>query len=170
MPGVCVMHCRRRFFFWKNDVPGIFMPGVCVMHCRRRLFFGKSDVRGFVMPCVCVMHCRRRFFVRKKWRSWDLDNKIIVKHNNISAFVLFALVCCTCSRTWYRLSVPPTAKQRFSQRTSPAPPPEPQLRPQAIQPRSQFQDSHLQIETKESWSKPTATCARWRSKSKFPKL
>ena len=24
MPCVCVMNCRRRFFFGKNDVPGIF--------------------------------------------------------------------------------------------------------------------------------------------------
>ena len=46
MPCVCVMHCRRRFFFGKNDVPGIFMPCVCVMHCRRRFFFRKSDVPG----------------------------------------------------------------------------------------------------------------------------
>ncbi len=62
MPCVCVMHCRRRFFFGKNDVPGIFMPCVCVMHCRRRFFFRKSDVPGIFMPCVCVMHCRRRSF------------------------------------------------------------------------------------------------------------
>ena len=62
---VCVMHCRRRFFFWKNDVPGIFMPCVCVMHCRRRFFFGKNDVPGICMPCVCVMHCRRRFLFGK---------------------------------------------------------------------------------------------------------
>ena len=44
---------------------GIFMPCVCVMHCRRRFFFGKNDVPGFVMPCVCVMHCRRHFFFGK---------------------------------------------------------------------------------------------------------
>ena len=34
------------FFSEKNDVPGIFMPCVCVMHCRRRFFFGKNDVPG----------------------------------------------------------------------------------------------------------------------------
>ena len=25
MPCVCVMHCRRRFFFGKNDVPWLFV-------------------------------------------------------------------------------------------------------------------------------------------------
>ena len=29
----------QAFFFEKNDVPGICMPCVCVMHCRRRFFF-----------------------------------------------------------------------------------------------------------------------------------
>ena len=50
MPCVCVMHCRRRFFFGKNDVPGICMPCVCVMHCRRRFFFGKNGPPGFGGP------------------------------------------------------------------------------------------------------------------------
>ena len=30
---------------------GIFMPCVCVMHCRRRFFFGKNDVPEICMPC-----------------------------------------------------------------------------------------------------------------------
>ena len=45
------MHCRRRFFFGKNGVPGIFMPCVCVMHCRRRFFFGKNGVPGNFATC-----------------------------------------------------------------------------------------------------------------------
>ena len=45
------MHCRRRFFFGKNDVPWIVMPCVCVMHCRRRFFFGKNDVPVFFRTC-----------------------------------------------------------------------------------------------------------------------
>ena len=65
MPCVCVMHCRKHFFFRKNDVPGICMPCVCVMHCRRRFFFRKNGVPVISMPCVCVMHCRRRFFFGK---------------------------------------------------------------------------------------------------------
>ena len=49
---------------------GIFMPCVCVMHCRRRFFFGKNDVPGFFMPCVCDALPQALFF-RKKWRSCD---------------------------------------------------------------------------------------------------
>ena len=58
------MHCRRRFFFGKNDDPRIFMPCVCDA-LPQALFFGKNDVPGICMPCVCVMHCRRRFFFGK---------------------------------------------------------------------------------------------------------
>ena len=36
---------------------GIFMPCVCVMHCRRRFFFGKNDVPGIFMPCVYGFSC-----------------------------------------------------------------------------------------------------------------
>ena len=31
-------------------MPGIFMPCVCVMHCRRRFFFRKNDV-----PEICML-------------------------------------------------------------------------------------------------------------------
>ena len=39
------------FFSEKNDVPDIFMPCVCVMHCRRRFFFGKNGVPWFFVTC-----------------------------------------------------------------------------------------------------------------------
>ena len=45
------------YYGWLAYCDGIFMPCVCVMHCRRRFFFGKNDVPGIFMPCVCVMHC-----------------------------------------------------------------------------------------------------------------
>ena len=38
-------------FSGKNNVPGIVMPCVCVMHCRRRFFFGKNDVPWFFVTC-----------------------------------------------------------------------------------------------------------------------
>ena len=47
-------------FGGKNDVPGIFMPCVCVMHCRRRFFFGKSDVLVFLCHVIALL---RSFYV-----------------------------------------------------------------------------------------------------------
>ena len=66
---VCVMHCRRRFFSEKSDVPGIYMPCVCVMHCRRRFFFGKNDVPEILMPCIFLESCIFIDFHRFSWIS-----------------------------------------------------------------------------------------------------
>ena len=41
----------------RSWIPGIFMPCVCVMHCRRRFFFGKNDVPEIFMPCVYGFSC-----------------------------------------------------------------------------------------------------------------
>ena len=66
------------FFFWKNGVPGIFMPCVCVMHCRRR-FFWYSPRRIPSSPVTIWKWRANRELVQNYLPDWGLEQRTCVK-------------------------------------------------------------------------------------------
>ena len=59
MPCLCVMHCRRRFYFEKVDVPGFCMPcnGPVEVFLRAAgaFFSGKTTFPGFLGHVIALL-------------------------------------------------------------------------------------------------------------------
>ena len=68
---VCDALPQALFFSEKMTFLGFVCP-VCVMHCRKHFFFGKNDVPGIVMPCVNGFSCMFMYF---HWFSYIFTAK-----------------------------------------------------------------------------------------------
>ena len=75
----------------RSWIPGIFMPCVCVMHCRRRFFFGKNGVPCFFVtyydPVEVFLRAAGAFSTGEQWLTngfgYSCDGRGLTKAHSL---------------------------------------------------------------------------------------